>query len=80
MLRSWGKIGGQTSTKWKDAGHLQGDVWLCNSTLEIRDYKRDNFFLIFSFVWIQPADSLPRQPSLLINHTDNQMSLAICSM
>lgn len=37
-------------------------------------------FLIFSFVWIQLADSLPQQPGLLINHLDNQMSLAICSM
>jgi len=39
-----GEIGGQTGTKWRDAGLLQGDVWLCNFTLEIRDYKRDNFF------------------------------------
>lgn len=29
---------------WKDAGLLWGDVWLCNSTFEICDYKQDNFF------------------------------------
>lgn len=58
---------------------LVGDVWLCNSSLKCVITNRTTFF-IFSFVWIlHPASPLPLQ-GLLINHTDNQTSLAICPM
>ncbi len=35
---------GCTSAHIVTGSDLVGDVWLCNFTLEMCDYKRDNFF------------------------------------